>query len=164
MEKSKNPKGMLKTVKSNGSTRSLRYIIKLTCQSSSKPKSPRHAIGNHKRFILIAEAGDWLERRSESIGNDERRYITASLALGERERIAVDKARGILIEKAEADRARLAIVNWAVGIFDRAGSELAPQVAGKPARKVKQIVTDYFNQIRDETIERHHRLTRGTSK
>ena len=58
MEKSSKPKGMLRIVKSNGSTRSFWYRIKFTCQSISNPKSPTQTRGNHRRFILFPEDGD----------------------------------------------------------------------------------------------------------
>ena len=85
-----------------------------------------------------------------SAAEADRRW---KLARAERQERKNAVESGQVIPKAEANTDRMSIVTWAVGIFERAGSELTPKLAGKLTGKrlgqVKAIVDDYFRQVRE---------------
>jgi len=89
------------------------------------------------------------------IGEDLRESMAKAklareAARAQRETIEVQRLQGSLIDVTESDARRMAIVRWVVGVFDRAGSELASAIAGKQPAEAKRRVIAYFDKLRRE--------------
>jgi len=101
----------------------------------------------------------WIAWRAKGHSDDanRQRWLKAQRrfkeARADLEEIKLDRERGRLIEAEEAAARRLEILRWVVGVFERAGSELASKLAGRKPAEIRRIVNDYFDQVRAEAVK-----------
>lgn len=98
----------------------------------------------------------WVAWRAEGYSDvaNRQRWLKAQRrfkeARADLEELKLDRERARLVPAELAQEQRLQILRWAVGVFERAGSELSSRLAGRKPREVKKIVDDYFNDVRRE--------------
>ena len=96
----------------------------------------------------------WIQGRQTAVSDQVREAIVDAnlrhkVAQAQREERKNDLEAGKVIDAEKAAQERLGIIRWVVGIFDRAGSELASKLAGKRPAEVRRIVKAYFDGIRE---------------
>lgn len=83
----------------------------------------------------------------ESRAEAERRLKVAQAARAE---LLLERERGALIDRGQAEADRRQLVQWMVSVFERAGSELQSALAAADRAAIKTIVDGYFDRLREE--------------
>ncbi len=103
---------------------------------------------------------EWIDKNGRGVGrmltSDEgllaaQKRLTSAKA--DREELRLERERGLVVEKSEADRQRMRMCLVFAGLLDRFASELPLKIKshGKSARSAYE---KYFNGIRQELAER----------
>ena len=81
--------------------------------------------------------------------------VRLQTARADREEMRVAKDAGALISSDDAQRDRLAILRWCLGVMERAPSEIQTRIAGKRPREQRRTIAAYFVDVRSDAVAKY---------
>jgi hypothetical protein len=100
---------------------------------------------------------DFLDRYKHQLQIDapvmDEAELRLRVAKAGREELKLDLERGDAVPRVQVEADELRIIQWVVGVFERAGPELAVRIAGRRPAEVKVVTRAYFDAVRTEALK-----------